>query len=93
MPIHQRLPKRGFNNAAFRKEYQTVNVGKLAQFASGEVITPERLVESGIVKSMRDGIKILGDGELGVALTVKAHGFSKSAIAKIEAAGGKAEVI
>lgn len=93
MPIHMRLPKRGFNNAAFREEYVVVNVGRLAQFASGEVVTPERLVESGIIKSVRDGVKILGEGELGVALTVRAHGFSKSAIAKIEAAGGKAEVI
>lgn len=93
MPIHMRLPKRGFNNAAFATEYVVVNVSSLAKFEKGETVTPERLVEAGILKSTKDGVKILGDGELGVALTVKAHRFSKSAIEKIEAAGGKAEVI
>jgi len=70
-----------------------VNVSRLNRFAAGEVVTPERLVEAGLVKSLRDGVKILGDGDLEVALTVRAHRFSKSAIQKIEAAGGKAEVI
>jgi len=88
-----RLPRRGFNNKAFAVRYAVVNVGRLAQFEKGETVTPERLVEAGIVKDLKDGVKILGDGELGVALTVRAHRFSKSAIEKIEAAGGKAEVI
>lgn len=92
-PIHMRLPRRGFSNAAFAKEYAVVNVESLARFSPGEVVTPERLMEVGLVKSLRDGVKILGDGELNIPLTVRAHRFSKSAIAKIEAAGGKAEVI
>src|SRR5690606_30870977 len=92
-PIYMRLPRRGFNNKAFAVRYAVVNVGRLAQFEKGETVTPERLVEAGIVKDLKDGVKILGDGELGVALTVRAHRFSKSAIEKIEAAGGKAEVI
>lgn len=92
-PIYMRLPRRGFNNKAFAVRYAVVNVGRLAQFEKGETVTPERLVEAGIVKDLKDGVKILGDGELGVALTVRAHRFSKSAIKKIEAAGGKAEVI
>jgi len=93
MPIHMRLPKRGFNNAAFATEYAVVNVGSLGRFAPGETVTPERLVEAGLVKSLRDGVKVLGGGDLAVALTVRAHRFSKSAVEKIEAAGGKAEVI
>ncbi len=72
-PIHMRLPRRGFNNKAFAAEYAVVNVGRLAQFEKGETVTPERLVEAGIVKVLKDGVKILGDGELGVALTVRAH--------------------
>lgn len=93
MPIHMRLPKRGFNNAVFATEYAVVNVESLQRFGQGEVVTPERLVEAGVIKRVKDGVKVLGGGELGVALTVKAHRFSKSAIEKIEAAGGKAEVI
>lgn len=93
MPIHMRLPKRGFNNAAFAKEYTPVNVGALAAFAQGSTVTPEELRRAGIVKRVRDGIKILGDGDLNVALTVRAHRFSASAAQKIEAAGGKVEVI
>lgn len=88
-----RLPKRGFNNARFRKEFATINVKDLARFESGETVTPESLVDSGIIKRVRDGVKVLGDGDLKVSLTVKAHGFSQSAVQKIEAAGGKVEVI
>lgn len=93
MPLQQRVPKRGFNNAAFRKEIIAINLNALNRFESGTEVTPEALVEAGIIKAVKDGVKILGNGELDKALTVKVHSFSKSAIAKIEAAGGKAEVI
>jgi large subunit ribosomal protein L15 len=92
MPLHRRLPKRGFSNP-FAKELAVVNVESLNVFASGDTVTPETLAGRGIVRSMRDGVKILGDGELKVALTVHAHAFSKSAQEKIAAAGGKAEVL
>ncbi len=93
MPIHMRLPKRGFNNKVHGTEYATVNVKDLARFESGATVTPELLLESGVVSKVKDGIKVLGSGELAVALTVRAASFSKSAVEKIEAAGGKAEVI
>lgn len=93
MPIHMRLPKRGFNNKRFATVYSTVNVKDLARFDAGTVVTPEMLLESGVLSKLEGGVKVLGDGELGVALTVHAHRFSKSAVEKIEAAGGKAEVI
>lgn len=92
MPLYRRLPKRGFTNI-FKKEIVNVNVGVLNRFDNGTVVTPELLVEHKIIKNVKDGLKILGEGNLEKALTVKAHGFSKSAIEKIEAAGGKAEVI
>ncbi len=92
-PLYRRLPKRGFNNDRFRTEYAIVNLEQLNGFAAGTEVTPELLVERGLVKNVKDGVKILGDGELKVALTVKAHKFSQSAVAKIEAAGGKSEVI
>ncbi|HEY8529632.1 MAG TPA: 50S ribosomal protein L15 [Paenibacillaceae bacterium] len=92
-PLYRRLPKRGFNNERFRTEYAIVNVERLNEFEAGTEVTPELLVERGIVKNLKDGLKILGDGELTVPLTVKAHKFSQSALAKIEAAGGKPEVI
>lgn len=88
----RRLPKRGFTNI-FQKQYAEVNVGDLDRFAPGTVVTPQLLKESGLVKKVKDGIKILGSGEIKNALTVQAHGFSKSAAAKIEEAGGKVEVI
>lgn len=93
MPIHMRLPKRGFNNNAFRKEWVPVNVKSLAVFESGATVTPEDLQRAGLIKKAEDRVKILGDGDIGVALTVRAHGFSQSAVDKITAAGGKAEVI
>lgn len=93
MPIHMRLPKRGFNNKVHSTEYATVNVKDLSRFESGATVTPELLLESGVVSKVKDGIKVLGSGELAVALTVRAASFSKSAVEKIEAAGGKAEVI
>ena len=92
MPIHRRLPKRGFTNI-HRKEYAIVNLEELNRFAAGSEVTPETLIESGLVKNPKDGIKILGDGELKVQLTVKANKFSRSAVEKIQAAGGKTEVI
>jgi len=92
-PLQRRLPKRGFKNAEFKKVYAEVNLEDLNRFAPDSVVTPELLRESGLVKKMYDGVKILGDGELNHALTVQAHGFSKSAAAKIEKAGGKVEVI
>lgn len=91
--MQRRLPKRGFSNAVFRRVYAEVNIEDLNRFAPDSVITPELLRESGLVKQMYDGVKILGNGELKHALTVRAHGFSKSAAAKIEKAGGKVEVI
>jgi large subunit ribosomal protein L15 len=91
-PLYRRLPKRGFTNR-FRTEYAIVNLEELNDFAAGTEVTPEVLMETGIVKSPKDGIKILGNGEITVKLTVKANKFSQSAIEKIQAAGGKTEVI
>jgi large subunit ribosomal protein L15 len=91
-PLYRRLPKRGFNNP-FRKEFAIVNLEDLNSFAEGTEVTPEALMESGIVKSPKDGIKILGNGEITVKLTVKANKFSQSAVEKIQAAGGQTEVI
>jgi large subunit ribosomal protein L15 len=91
-PLFRRLPKRGFNNVN-RKEYAVVNLEVLNNFAAGTEVTPEVLFESGIVKNAKSGIKILGNGELTVQLTVKANKFSQSAVDKIQAAGGKSEVI
>jgi large subunit ribosomal protein L15 len=92
MPLQRRVPKRGFTNI-FRTEYEVVNIEKLSAFESGAEVTPELLSEKGIVRLNRGGVKILGDGEIKVALTVRANRFSKTAKEKIEAAGGKAEVI
>lgn len=92
MPLYRRLPKRGFNNPN-RKEYAIVNLETLNRFEEGTVVTPELLKERGVVKNLKDGLKILGRGELNVKLTVKAHKFSQSALSKIEAAGGQTEVI
>ncbi|AIY86888.1 MULTISPECIES: 50S ribosomal protein L15 [Thermotoga] len=92
-PLHRRLPKRGFNNIN-KKVYAVVNVKVLEErFEANEEVTPEKLIERKIIKDLRDGVKILGDGELTKPLVVKAHAFSKSAVEKIESAGGKAEVI
>jgi large subunit ribosomal protein L15 len=92
MPLVRRIPKRGFTNI-FATEYETINVERLDVFADGTVITPELLLEKGLIKKMRDGVKVLGSGELTKKLTVKATKFTGSAKEKIEAAGGKAEVI
>ena len=94
MPLFRRLPKRGFTNI-FRKEIAIVNIDDLNRFEEGTVVTPELLFESGLVKKSRskNGVKILGNGDLNVKLTIKAQQFSKSALEKIESTGGKAEVI
>ena len=92
MPLYRRLPKRGFTNI-FGTEYTTINVKDLNRFEAGTVVTPELLEETGLVKQVKNGIKVLGDGALENSLTVKASKFTKSAVEKIEAAGGKAEVI
>ncbi len=91
-PLYKRLPKRGFTNP-FRKEYSIVNVNRLNTYKKGTTITPESLLEDRVIRKMRDGLKILGGGELSVALTVKAHKFSVSAKKAIEDAGGTIEVI
>lgn len=92
MPLHRRLPKRGFTNI-FRKEYAVVNLGELASFEAGAQVDPQVLKDKGIVKSLKDGLKILGDGEIKNAIKVRAHKFSKAAVDKIEKAGGTIEVI
>lgn len=92
MPLYRRIPKRGFTNI-WKKEWEIVNVDDLNAFDNGTVVTPELLIETGLAKKVAFGIKILGEGTLEKNVTVKAHKFSKSAIEKIESAGGKAEVI
>lgn len=91
MPLQRRLPKRGFHNI-FKKEFQIVNIADLARIEPGEV-SPEILLSSGLIKKKNVSVKILGNGEIDKAYTVKADAFSSSARKKIEAAGGKAEVI
>lgn len=91
-PLYRRLPKRGFINPT-RKEYAIVNLEDLNSFAEGTEVTPQLLLETGVVSNTKSGIKILGNGELTVKLTVQANKFSQSAVEKIEAAGGKTEVI
>ena len=92
MPLYRRLPKRGFNNV-FRKEFVIVNLSDLAHLAAGTHVEPETLKSEGIVKKLMDGVKILGGGEVQQPLHVKAHKFSKSAVEKIQKAGGSVEVI
>ncbi|HUB05509.1 MAG TPA: 50S ribosomal protein L15 [Myxococcales bacterium] len=92
MPLQRRLPKFGFKNP-FRKEFAPVNVVDLARFAAGTVVDPEALEKAGLLRQKLHGVKILGDGALDRALTVRAHRFSASAKEKIEKAGGKVEVI
>ena len=91
MPLHRRLPKRGFTNI-FRKEYAIVNVAAL-EALEGSSFDPGKLLELGVIKKLNHGLKILGSGDLTRALTVKAHVFSKSALEKIQKAGGSAEII
>lgn len=92
MPLYRQIPKRGFTNIN-RKEYAIVNLTSLNKFDDGTDVTPQLLVESGLVKNTKSGIKILGNGKLEKKLTVKANKFSASAVSAIEAAGGKTEVM
>ena len=92
MPLYRRIPKRGFKNI-WGTEYTVLNVSALNRFEDGATVTPETLMEAGLAKQVKDGIKILGHGNLEKSLTVKAQKFTKSAEDKINAAGGKAEVI
>ena len=92
MPLYRRIPKRGFTKI-WGTEYTVLNVEDLNRFDADTVVTPELMKEIGMVKQVKDGIKILGNGTLEKNLTVKAHKFSKTAVEKIESAGGKAEVI
>ena len=92
-PLHRRLPRRrGFNNI-FAKEFAIVNLSQLAAFEAGTVVTPELLLERRVIRDLKDGVKVLGDGDLDRALTVRAHKFSKSAVDKLSASGGTAEVL
>ena len=93
MPLQRRLPKRGFNNANFATVYATINISDLASFEKDAVVDTAALQSIGLVKKTFDGIKLLGNGEISVPLTVKVSACSESAKAKIEAAGGKVEVI
>lgn len=93
MPLQRRMPKRGFSNAPFKKEIVTVNLVELNRFENGTEVTPETLLEAKVIKKMGDGVKILGEGNLEKSLKIKAHAFSKTAVEKINSAGGNAEVI
>jgi large subunit ribosomal protein L15 len=92
MPLYRRIPKRGFTNIN-SKEIVAINVDKLNKFDDGAVVTVEALLESRVISNPKDGVKILGNGELTKKLTVQVNAFSKSAVEKIEALGGKAEVV
>ena len=93
LPLYRKLPKRGFNNFLFAKHYAVVNVLSLNKFEDGAVVDSEALLAAGIINSALDGVKVLGEGELTKKLTVKAAVFSASAKEKIEAVGGKTEVV
>lgn len=93
LPLYRRLPKRGFSNAMFKTTYAVINVSDLNMFEEGTEVTPELLHEMGIIKNQLSGIKVLGNGEIEKKLTVRAHKFSDVAKQKIEAVGGKAEVM
>jgi large subunit ribosomal protein L15 len=92
MPLQRRLPKRGFKNR-FKIEYAVLNLKDISRIEGVDIITPEILIERGIIKDLKDGIKVLGEGEVLRPFTIKADAFSDSALAKIVAAGGKAEII
>ena len=93
MPLHRRVPKRGFSNQPFKKEFACVNLGRLEVFVAGTIVTPELLVKQGIVRQLRGGLKVLADGDFTKALTVHAHSFSGKAKERIASLGGKAETI
>jgi large subunit ribosomal protein L15 len=93
MPLHRRVPKRGFGNARFRMEFACVNLGSLERFEAGTIVTPELLREKRLVRKLKAGVKVLGKGTLTKVLTVQAHRFSAQAQERITGLGGKAEVI
>ena len=93
LPLYRKLPKRGFNNYRFAKKYAVINVGALNKFDDGEVVDCATLLSKGIIDTVFDGVKVLGEGEITKKLTVKAAVFSASAKEKIEAVGGKTEVV
>ena len=93
MPLHRRVPKRGFTNARFKKEFAEVNLGRLEVFEVGSIVTPEVLLKRGVIRHVKDGLKILADGKLTKSLTVRAHKFSAKAQERITGLGGKAEVL
>ena len=94
MPLHRRLPKRGFTNAVFKKSFSTVNVGDLGRFENGSKIGPQDLLDTGVIRSLaKNGLRVLGDGEINRALHVSAHYFTAGAREKITKAGGTCEVI
>ena len=94
MPLHRRLPKRGFTNAPFRKEFSTINVSDLVKFDKGSKIGPQELVAAGIIRKLqKNGLRVLGDGQIDRALHVSAHYFTEGARQKIANAGGTCEVI
>jgi large subunit ribosomal protein L15 len=92
MPLHRRIPKRGFHNP-FKRVFAVVNVASLNSFAAGETVTPELLLASGLVRQVATNVKVLGEGDVQHALTVRAHAFSKSAADKITKAGGTVEIL
>ena len=92
MPLHRRVPKRGFNNR-FRREYAEINLERLEAFEPGTIVTPELLLEQGVIKTVRHGLKVLAKGTFTKPLTIRAHKFSAKAQERIAGAGGKAEVI
>ena len=93
LPLYRKLPKRGFNNYRFAKKYATINVQSLNKFNDGEVVDCAALLAQGLIRKSFDGVKVLGEGEVAKKLTVKAAVFTASAKEKIEAAGGKTEVV
>lgn len=93
MPLYRRVPKRGFSNALFKKEYAIITLDLLNRFEDGAEVTPEILIENGLVRDLKDGIKVLGNGTLDKKVAVKAHKVSASAKAAIEAKGGSVEII
>ncbi|MCL2056784.1 MAG: 50S ribosomal protein L15, partial [Oscillospiraceae bacterium] len=93
MPLQRRIPKRGFNNKVFATSYAVINVGDLDRFEDGAVVDTRAIIDSGLLKKTLDGVKILGNGELTKKITVQVTAYSETAKAKIEKAGGKAEVV
>ena len=92
-PLYRRIPKRGFNNKRFATRYATINLSDLNRFNDGDIVTPELLIETGVIKKELAGVKVLANGKLEKKVTVKANRFSSAAVTKIEEAGGTTEVI